>query len=113
MVVEGKSVQCVKHLVFVADQCLPENTFFTLDILNITGVYFWQKTEIGSVNYEPCPCNEFFNAQAVRQCGGSFTEGAMWNEPDYSQCEAALSQITRSRITINLCLATLVCINHN
>ena len=36
---EKSSVRCVKNHSFVEDRCLAENTFFTLDILNITGIH--------------------------------------------------------------------------
>ena len=53
--------------------------------------YSWPETDLGFVAMVSCICGNIDTAEisrlAVRECAGSFAEGAAWNEPDISQCQ--------------------------
>ena len=64
--------------------------------LNIT--ILWPETNIGVQANKSCPCgNENLEGegilQATRYCGGDFTSGAMWTEPNVAAC--SFSDLTR------------------
>ena len=52
----------------------------------------WPETNIGGLAVVNCPCGsetnneEQLQLQATRYCGGNFTNGALWDAPDVTQC---------------------------
>ena len=65
----------------------------------------WPELEIGQTAIESCICGTLdtaaFNYQAVRECGGDYTNGAEWRSQDVSLC-------TFSSATLQLCQITEV-----
>ena len=64
--------------------------------LNIT--IFWPETNIGVQVIKSCPCGNKSSEergilQATRYCGGDFTSGGMWTEPNVAACN--FSDLTR------------------
>ena len=53
--------------------------------------YSWSETDLGMVDMVSCICGNIDTAEisrvAIRECGGSFAEGAAWVEPDISTCQ--------------------------
>ena len=53
--------------------------------------YSWPETDLGMVAMVSCTCGNIDTAEisqvAIRVCGGSFAEGAVWVEPDISDCQ--------------------------
>ena len=40
-------------------------------------------------SFEPCPCQNLikqYGNMISRRCGGSYSQGGVWNSMDYSQC---------------------------
>ena len=73
---------------------------------NISTEIEWPETSLGDTASVPCPCAEFAGSlagRAYRYCGGTFSQGAYWEEFDISRCEALNSMITR-----RLCVAALL-----
>lgn len=54
-------------------------------IINIT----WTEANIGQRVFVDCPCgnsSQGVGLQAERYCGGDFTNGAQWEEPNIEDC---------------------------
>ena len=85
-----------------ADGCPAE----TDQIAQGVGIHLrWNESDISSNLSQPCPCKDIIaapaNATVSRKCGGTYSEGASWDEVDYSQCRF-------TSITLKLCEASLV-----
>ena len=61
--------------------CLPETTGEE----TLQGEFKWNTTMIGDVSVLHCPHGPK-GAQATRLCGGNFTVGGAWDEPDVDEC---------------------------
>ena len=64
----------------------------------------WSETEISQQSHQPCPCQNLtqqYGNVITRLCGGSYSQGAVWENMDYSKCGLT----SRS---IELCEALLV-----
>ena len=49
----------------------------------------WPETNIGVLAIVDCPCGTSgasVKLKATRYCGGDFTNGASWDEPDVTKC---------------------------
>ena len=49
----------------------------------------WSETKISIQAHQPCPCQnltQYHGKMITRRCGGSYSQGAMWENMDYSQC---------------------------
>ena len=58
----------------------------------------WPEVNIGVQVIRSCPCSNKSSEgsgilQATRYCGGDFTSGAMWTEPNVAACN--FSDLTR------------------
>lgn len=85
-----------------ADGCPAE----TDQIAQGVGIHLrWNESDISSNLSQPCPCKDIIaapaNATVSRKCGGTYSEGASWDEVDYTQCRF-------TSITLKLCEASLV-----
>ena len=94
------------------DGCVAEMT--TLPPLEEGGldvVLMWPETDLGVTVSLQCPCGNLsalqggdtFNRRATRTCGGSFTEGAQWEEPmqmacNFSSATRRLCQVASVRL---------------
>ena len=92
---------CCCHNIF-ADGCPAK----TDQIAQGIGIHLhWNESEISSHLSQPCPCKDIIVAPEIatisRRCGGTYSEGASWDEVDYSQCHF-------TSITLRLCEASLV-----
>ena len=83
-----------------AGVCTEETTTvysFENETLNIT----WPQTKLNMTVFEVCPCPGATNLQeATRVCGGTYSNGVEWNDPDISQCP----ELKES--TVRLCIAS-------
>ena len=73
----------------------PNNTDLTI---NIT----WPEANIGEHIRVNCPCgnsSQEEGLQARRYCGGDFTDGAQWEEPDIEACR--FSDVARQICRLN------------
>ena len=62
----------------------------------------WPETNIGVIAEADCECGTLghhLKLKATRYCGGSFTDGALWNIPDLIQC--SFSDIARNICSLN------------
>ena len=49
----------------------------------------WRETEISVLAAEPCPCQSLikkYGTTITRRCGGSYSQGGLWESMDYSRC---------------------------
>ena len=89
----------------VLDGCNFTTTPFDIGS-NVSTEIEWPETSLGDTASVPCPCAEFAGSlagRAYRYCGGTFSQGAHWEEFDISRCEALSSMTTR-----RLCVAALL-----
>ena len=67
--------------------------------------YSWPETDLALVAMVSCICGDINTAEinriAIRECGGSFVEGAVWMEPDITECQF-------SSASLQLCDASIV-----
>ena len=69
--------------------------------------YSWPETDLGMVAMVSCICGNIDTAEisrvAIRECGGSFAEGAAWVEPDISECQfSGASRLLCDASTVSL-----------
>ena len=69
----------------------------------------WPESDLGQTVITDCPCGNFslveeVQSTASRYCGGNFSAGAMWAEPQDDGCN--FTETTR-----RLCLVIEVCIH--
>ena len=65
-----------------------ESSSYGSNSLSIT----WKESELGTEVVENCPCGT-----ATRMCGGTYSDGVVWDDPDISQCPL-------EETTISLCM---------
>ena len=56
----------------------------------------WRETAITQHVNRPCPCQNLtqkFESVITRHCGGSYSQGARWEDMDYSQCGLTIRSI--------------------
>ena len=66
----------------------------------------WPETNLGITVSVPCPCAEFAGSlagRAFRHCGGTYSQGARWEDFDVGNCN-----ILKSETTLHLCKAAKV-----
>ena len=69
-----------------SDACPSQNISLIAGI-NIT--ISWRKTTIAQQVNRPCPCQNQtrqFESVITRRCGGSYSQGARWEDMDYTRC---------------------------
>ena len=69
--------------------------------------YSWPETDLGMVAMVSCICGNIDTTEisrvAIRECRGSFTEGAAWVEPDISDCQfSSVSRLLCDASTVSL-----------
>ena len=76
--------------------------------------YSWPETDLGMVAMVSCICGNIDTAEisrvAIRECGGSFAEGAAWVEPDISTCQfsvASMQLCDASTVSLSLIFDSL------
>ena len=70
----------------------------------------WLESSIRETVTQSCPCgtlqeSEHFNNSATRVCGGSYSFGGEWREPQIQSCEY---NAQNQDITLELCQLTTV-----
>ena len=69
-----------------SDACPSQNISLTAGS-NIT--ISWRETTIAQQANRPCPCQNQtrqFESVITRRCGGSYSQGARWEDMDYTHC---------------------------
>ena len=74
----------------------------------------WRESEIEQLIRLPCPCiGDFGDLYAYRRCGGSLSDGAMWDEDSLNIVECLLDDRTLMlcnslEVIINVTVAVLM-----
>ena len=74
------------RLIHFSDACPSQNISLVAGS-NIT--ISWRETAITQQANRPCPCQNLtrrFGSVIIRHCGGSYSQGARWEDMDYSHC---------------------------
>lgn len=76
---------CALYL-FLSDPCPVQNIPLVAGS-NIT--ISWRESAIMLQSSQPCPCQNLtlrFGSMITRRCGGNYSQGARWEDMDYSSC---------------------------
>ena len=88
---------------YITDGCLSDGTVIpSSGDSKLTIILEWPETNIGVIAEADCECGTLghhLKLKATRYCGGSFTDGALWDIPDVTQCN--FSDLARDICSLN------------